>query len=457
MNSITHFNPVQMLNDLIEDTASNIQKYCKNPGKDFVRNRKLSIKTLLAFMFKMEGNSISKEIEDNFPITKTMTASAFVQQRAKLKPEAFQHMLHRTNELLPRKKNFKGYDIIAIDGTDFYYPANPKSKNFIKRNQIRKDGEEIKSYCLLHANIIYDVLNKRYIDCITGPRNGFGGDERFFGEKFIDKHIRDRQIVIMDRGYISYNLIEHGNRSGGYYIIRSTVKKASSIPEIGNLPDKEYDGWFNIKITPTQKKKYLENGYRSLEIIKKGYKPKEELSDYQSRQRRKRWDFEEAVTVNFRAVKVKINDEGNDQWEVLITNIPSNLFTADDLRMLYGKRWGIEISFRSLKYAVGAIQFHSRQDDFVLQEIYSKLVLFNITAAAGNEIEIPNKIYQKLDYAIDFKMSVVLVRKFFKEKIDSAKMLFCQMLKYTQAIRPGRKDPRKIIQRSPVYFVYRVA
>lgn len=366
-------------------------------------------------------------------------------------------MLHRTNELIPRKKTFKGYDVVAIDGTDFYYPANPRSKCLIKHTKKSKNGEDIKDFCLLHANIIYDVLNKRYIDCITGPKAGIGGNERLFAEQFIDKHIREKQIVIMDRGYMSYNLIEHGNRSGGYYILRSTISKACSIPEIANLPDEEYDGWFDIKITPYQKKKYLNNGYRTLGIVKKGYKPSNELSKFQIIERNKRWDFEEAVTIRFRAIKVRINDDGKDQWEVLITNLPSDKFTVQDLKMLYGKRWGIETSFRSLKYAVGAIQFHSKRDDFVLQEVYAKLVLFNITAAAGNEVEVPKKLNRKLDYAIDFKMSVALVRKCFREKIESAKLLFKEMLKHTQPIRPGRKDERKMRPKTPIYFVYRVA
>lgn len=445
-----------MLNNLIEDTTSNIQKYCKNPGKDFIRNRKLPPQKLLKLILEMEGNSINAELFKSFPnIEERMSASAFVQQRNKLKPEVFHDMLLKLNKI-SNKKTFKGYQVVAIDGSSFCFPANPKSECFVKRHQTRKDGEDAKSYCLLHANIIYDVLNKQYIDCFAGPKHGIGGNERLWGEKLIDSHIRAKQIVAMDRGYISYNLIEHGNRSGGYYVLRSPIGRDNSIPEIGALPDEECDQWFDIPVTPYQRKKYLNAGYRSLQIVKKGYKSEDDLTEDGIKARKKRWDFEEACIVHFRAIKVKINEEGENKWEVIITNLPSDQFSANDIKDLYGRRWNIEISFRSLKYALGAIQFHSKQDDFVLQELYAHLVMYNIVAACGNEVELPNRI-TKHDYAIDFKMAVTIVRSFFKNKILSFQRLCSELSRYTQAIRPGRKDPRKIRLKSPVYFIYRVA
>ena len=454
MNSITNSNPIQMLNNLIEDTASNIQKYCKNPGKDFIRNRKLPPQKLLKLILEMEGNSINAELFKSFPnIEERMSASAFIQQRNKLKPEVFHDMLLKLNNI-SNKKTFKGYQVVAIDGSDFYFPANPKSNCFVKNNHKCKDGTNAKDYCLLHANIIYDVLNKQYINCLAGPQYGISGNERLWGEKLIDAHVRSKQIVAMDRGYISYNLIEHGNRSGGYYVLRGSLGK--SIPEIGALPDEECDQWFNIAVTSSQKKKYLDNGYRLVHSIKKYYKSDNEITKNGRRTRNKRWDFEETCIVRFRAVKVQINEEGENKWEVIITNLPSDQFSANDIKDLYGKRWNIEISFRSLKYALGAIQFHSKQDDFVLQELYAHLIMYNIVAACGNEVEMPKKI-TKYDYAIDFKMAVTVVRSFFKNKIQSFQRLYSELTRYIQPIRPGRKDPRKVRQKAPVYFIYRVA
>ena len=57
-----------------------------------------------------------------------------------------------------------------------------------------------------------------------------------------------------------------------------------------------------------------------------------------------------------RIVRFKISD---DSYEVIATNLSEDLFFSDDLKMLYSMRWGIETSFRDLKYTVGLRYFHA--------------------------------------------------------------------------------------------------
>lgn len=47
------------------------------------------------------------------------------------------------------------------------------------------------------------------------------------------------------------------------------------------------------------------------------------------------------------------------------------------MKKLYHLRWGIESSFRKLKYDLGCIQFHSKQDNFIEMEIYAHMIMFN--------------------------------------------------------------------------------
>ena len=57
-------------------------------------------------------------------------------------------------------------------------------------------------------------------------------------------------------------------------------------------------------------------------------------------------------------------------------------FPPAALKRLYAMRWGIEISFRSLKYAVGLIHLHAKKPDLVLQEIFAGFLIFNFTQAS---------------------------------------------------------------------------
>ena len=84
------------LYELIDKLDLNKAQYVVNPGKDFKRKRKLEFKRLVRFMFTMGSRTISGEIENDFCETSIdpdrPSASAFVQQRAKIKHEAFEFL-----------------------------------------------------------------------------------------------------------------------------------------------------------------------------------------------------------------------------------------------------------------------------------------------------------------------------------------------------------------------------
>ena len=68
---------------------------------------------------------------------------------------------------------------------------------------------------------------------------------------------------------------------------------------------------------------------------------------------------------------------------MLMTNLDAAQFPLSALRELYARRWGIETSFRELKYTVGLIHLHSRKSDLVRQEIFAAFTVFNFTRAAA--------------------------------------------------------------------------
>ncbi len=97
------------------------------------------------------------------------------------------------------------YRLFAIDGSDFTTPYNPKSANIIPTS-CNKD------ICQVHANILYDIQNRTYDDCILEPK--LKSDER----KAAINLLKDLDtngtpyIVVMDRGYSSFNMFETCNR-----------------------------------------------------------------------------------------------------------------------------------------------------------------------------------------------------------------------------------------------------
>ncbi|MDB6226786.1 transposase [Lactobacillus amylovorus] len=103
------------------------------------------------------------------------------------------------------------------------------------------------------------------------------------------------------------------------------------------------------------------------------------------------WDFEKLCTVKFRACKVRIidPDTGKDEWQVLLTNLNHQEFPLPRMKKLYHLRWGIESSFRKLKYDLGCIQFHSKQDNFIEMEIYAHMIMFNTVSQINAQAYVP--------------------------------------------------------------------
>jgi len=61
------------------------------------------------------------------------------------------------------------------------------------------------------------------------------------------------------------------------------------------------------------------------------------------------------------------------------------------LKQLYHYRWEVETSFRKLKYTIGLTGFHSKKRNLIEQEIYARLILYNLSEIIANNVAIRKK------------------------------------------------------------------
>ena len=78
--------------------------------------------------------------------------------------------------------------------------------------------------------------------------------------------------------------------------------------------------------------------------------------------------------MEFRVLRFPILE---DSYECIITNLPSAEFNVEEIKKLYAMKWGIETSFRELMYAVRLTSFHSKKNEYITQEIWARLILYN--------------------------------------------------------------------------------
>lgn len=180
-----------------------------------------------------------------------MTASAYEQAKNKLTPEMFQHLFHEFNKTMAHPRLLDGkYRVLAIDGSEFNTPWNENSQYVIDvpSGRPKKDGTPVKPYCQVHANLMFDLMNRTYQDCILQPRLKM--NERDAAIDMLKRLDCGKFIVIMDRGYDGFNMIENCNRLPNCHYIIRTKAGAGGIKEIASLPEKNVTRTWNLPLLP---------------------------------------------------------------------------------------------------------------------------------------------------------------------------------------------------------------
>jgi len=158
--------------------------------------------------------------------------------------------------------------------------------------------------------------------------------------------------------------------------------------------------------------------------------------------------------LSFRVVSVKL-DSGN--YEYLITNLGSE-FTLEDLKYLYHKRWGIEISFRELKHTIAAMHFNSKKVELIKQEIYAKMILYNFCEMITLDVIIKQDCKRKYWYQANFSIAMTICIRYLRTLNDGhPPNVEVLISKYIYPVREGRNFKRDIKTQPSKYFLYRVA
>lgn len=156
--------------------------------------------------------------------------------------------------------------------------------------------------------------------------------------------------------------------------------------------------------------------------------------------------------LSFRVVRFPIAE---NSFETVVTNLPVNLFPPSELKKLYAMRWGIETSFRELKYTVGLLHFHAKKTEHILQEIFARLTMYNFSELITSHAII-QKQNRKYTYKTNFSVAVHICRQFFLGNV-SPPDVEALIARHVSPIRPGRSRPRILSAKNAVSFIYRVA
>ena len=350
----------KILKENITEIVSNRKQYVQKPDKDFCRDRKLPFETMLYSILSLGSKDLKCEIMDQFGIQADIpSVSAFVQQRNKISPSAFETLFRNFVRSAYKPNLYKGYRLLAVDGSDLHVPTNPQ-----ENRSYYPGANGQKHYNLLHLNAMYDLTNRIYTDAMVQSRKQTNAAKA-------DPNLK----------YLTHGIV--------FDYLPAKCKKS-------------------IPVTP--------------------------------------------YTLAFRIVRCQISE---DIFETLITNLPASIFSSSDLKQIYAMRWGIETSFRTLKYTLGLIYFHSKKTEFILQEIFTKLTMYNFTELITSHVIIQQK-KRKHPVQVNFSASVHICSKFLLNNIPPSK-IEALISRFLVPLRQAVSSERKKSAKCAVSFLYRIA
>lgn len=423
-----------MLDSMIRKLGETPERFIKRPGRDFTRPRTLTFETVISLLLTMSENSIGKILIGQFHNKeKTPSASAFVQQRQKLLPSALEALFHHFTDSLRPEKTFCGYHLLAVDGSSLKSAAYPEDPASYRPGTPHQHG-----WNLWHMNALYDLENGIYTDLIVQKEHE-KNECKALCQMVERSVIPGKTILLADRNYESCNNLAHLEKRGWNYLIR--IRDKDRAVAYGTpLPDQpDFDIPFRLTLGRLTRRQLEARG---IAVPEPYYRiPPSMVFDFLEPGSP---DFYE---ISFRIVRL-VTVGGNT--ETLITNLDPQQFPVTALGRLYAMRWGIETSFRGLKYAVGLIHLHAKKPELVLQEIFASFLIYNFTQAAAWAVDISHGV-SKYKRHVNFSDAVYACCAFLRDSFaDPLPLLQRKLLPF----RPGRASPRPKITGNRISSCY---
>ena len=283
---------------------------------------------------------------------------SFSEQRVNIMPEVFKQVslnylsniwYFDFNRNSPFFRTFYGYRLFAGDGSRFTLYNKPQT---LKEFGFPEGYNRLPKVTFCG---IVDVLNDFLIDGLMGER-GIGEMTLIHQnmqnvENLIEP---EHSIFTFDRGFVALELICRLISMNTYFVIR--LRKNSYTNERKNVQND--DSPISIPLTENRLKTFKDS------YLKEQFKDIDELNL-------------RLVTIELEKVNSKTG-ETEIEIETLLTNLPHEIMSKDDIGEIYDAKWGIECTYKTLKQRLQIENYTAYSKIGILQDIYSTFLTYNI-------------------------------------------------------------------------------
>jgi hypothetical protein len=389
--------------------------------KDFTRDRKLPMERIVGLIINMPKRSLSIEIQEFFEsLEKDLepsTKGAFSLQRTKLKSlffEAWNKWLvscfyhYYGNKVI----RWRGFRLQAVDGSTAYL----MNRKDVIEHFGTQDNQRV-SIPMARVMQIQDILNDI---TVWGDIRPIKESEQAIMAKQVSNLYQD-SLTLFDRGYPSFALM--------YLMVNQETPRCFLM---------------RCKVGFNKEVKQFMQSRKSSKVIELS-----PTSNAIATLREHGYIITAQTTVKVRMVKVKLN---SGEIEILLTNLyDEKLFTIDDLKYLYGLRWGIETTYGKQKNQQQMEQFSGHRVICIQQDYAAGLFVANLQSLIEKQCE--DYLHQvnkgrKYRYKINRNVSWApmkhnIVKLFLNNEPEQILLKLQKAFERNiEPVRPGRQNPR---------------
>jgi hypothetical protein len=329
-------------------SASTVARYRARP-QDWTRRRKLSFVMVAVLILRGHKLSIPNALNKLFSslglTERIATPGAYRKARAKLKPELFVHLNQVTVAKFydvygrqGRLRRWKGYRVVAADGTYLQLPDTPET-----RARFTVQTNQVPGFSCVQAlaSVLYDVLDDVGLHIVLAPASSEA-------ELLIDKQAGqygDGDLIVLDRLYADYSVFAALAHERRRFVVRCARRGLEPIRQFWEA--EQHEAVVTLRAPAAARQKATARG----------------------------WPLE----VRVRLVKVELE---TGEVEMLATNLlGQEQATRDELKQLYGLRWGVETYFGRIKGVFEVERFSGQALHVIEQDIYGTIFLATLESA----------------------------------------------------------------------------
>lgn len=389
----------------------------------FIRNRKLILDDYINILCYNNGSTNTEMLdyyleENNFIPFDDVSKQTFSKQRTWVSPELFKQLSRNYLEIISYTransffKTYKGYRILAGDGSDFELPNCPSVRETYGIIDTPKYTKPVNAkFCA-----IMDVMNGFILDGILGKyKQGELPLMHQVLDNISDILLKIPYILTFDRGFNAMELYAHILELNGNFVIRlkkSNYKHEREVISISDSPIK-------LELNDDRIKRF-----KIPELLVK---------------------YSKETGMELRIVTIKLK---NGDTETLLTNIPANIMSGEEIGEIYKMRWGIETNFNTMKNRLEIENYSGKRKITIEQDIYAKFFKYNIFQYAENYMTLLINLHKRrkgitTEYQANQSILIRKLNKYvMRMLINPSKSNVRHNIK--RLIRKAKKEPTKV-------------